>query len=225
MNIIATVRGATEAFATKIGAFIPNLLAALIILVLGWAVCNIVKKLGVRILRLAQFDTLAERAGIDAMLKRGGIRQGACEILGVFIFWFLFLIVVLVVIDVLDLPGVGDALNAILLYLPKILAALVLLILGLYFANFVEMVTRTSCANAGLQQAEGIGRVAYFATVIFIVAALLDLLGIATEIVLWAFILVFGAICLALAIAFGLGGREVAARYLEKWLEQGRKEK
>jgi uncharacterized protein (DUF983 family) len=99
-------------------------------------------------------------------------------------------------------------------------AALVTLILGLYFANFLENVTRTSCANAGLEQAGSIGRAAYIGTAIFVVAGIFEILDIASEIVIWAFILVFGAVCLALALAFGLGGREVAGRYLEKWLEK-----
>jgi uncharacterized protein (DUF983 family) len=96
------------------------------------------------------------------------------------------------------------------------------LILGLYLANFLETVTRTSLANAGLQQAGSIGRAAYVGTVVFVVAGIFEILDIASEIVIWAFILVFGAICLALALAFGLGGREVAGRYLEKWLEEKR---
>jgi hypothetical protein len=96
----------------------------------------------------------------------------------------------------------------------------VVLILGLYFANFLESVTRTTCANAGLEQAASIGRAAYVGTAIFVIAGILEILEIASEIVIWAFILVFGAVCLALALAFGLGGRDVAARYLEKWLEE-----
>ena len=69
-----------------------------------------------------------------------------------------------------------------------------------------------------MEQAASIGRAAYVGTVIFVVAGIFEILDIASEIVIWAFILVFGAVCLALALAFGLGGREVAARYLEKWL-------
>ena len=98
------------------------------------------------------------------------------------------------------------------------------LILGLYFANFLDTVVRTSCANAGLEQAPSIGRAAYVGTVIFVVAGIFEILDIASEIVIWAFILVFGAVCLALALAFGLGGRDVAGRYLEKWLEPKKNE-
>jgi hypothetical protein len=90
----------------------------------------------------------------------------------------------------------------------------------LYLANFIETITRASCANAGLKHAESIGRVTYFGTVVFIVAGILETLEIATEIVVWAFIILFGSVCLALALAFGLGGREVAARQLARWFEE-----
>lgn len=220
MNIVATVTGAWSAFATKVGAFLPDLLAAVIILFLGWLGCDIAKRVAIRLLKVCQFDSLADRSGINRALNRGGIEQTATEILGLLVFWFLFLIVIVATLDTLGLPGVTEILNTIFLYIPKLAAAIVMLILGLYLANFVETVTRTSCANAGLQQAESIGRVAHYGTVIFIIAGILEILEIATEIVVWAFILIFGSVCLALAIAFGLGGRDVAARYLEKWLEE-----
>lgn len=225
MNIVATVTGAWNAFATKIGAFLPDLFAAVIILFLGWVGCNIAKKVAIRLLKLCQFDALADRSGINRALARGGIQQTSTEILGLLIFWFLFLIVIVATLDTLGLPGVTETLNAIFLYIPRIVAAIIMLILGLYLANFIETVARTSCANAGLQQAGSIGRVSYYATVVFIIAGILEILEIATEIVVWAFILIFGSICLALAIAFGLGGREVAARFLERWLEEKGKSK
>lgn len=220
MNIIATVSGAWNAFATKVGAFLPDLFAAIFILLVGWIGCNIAKRIAVRALRVCRFEVLAEKSGIDQALKRGGIQQNTTEILGLLIFWFLFLIVIVATLDTLGLPGVSETMNTIFLYFPRVVAALVVLILGLYLANFIQTLARTSCANAGLQQATAIGRITYYATVIFVVAAILQILEIAGEIVLWAFVSVFGAICLALAIAFGLGGREVAARYLEKWFEQ-----
>jgi hypothetical protein len=166
------------------------------------------------------FDGLAARAGINQVLERGGIKQTPSELVGLLAFWFLFLIAIVTTLETLNLSGATDTLHTIYLYIPKIVAALVTLILGLYFANFLETVTRTSCANAGLQQAESIGRAAYIGTAIFVVAGIFEILDIASEIVIWAFILVFGAVCLAAALAFGLGGRDVAGRYLQKWLEQ-----
>src|SRR5690348_14896981 len=194
MNPLVTVTGFWDAFVTKIAVFLPNLFFSIAILLLGWVICNVIKRIVVRILKLCQFDALAERAGIKQILERGGIRQAPSDIIGLLTFWFLFLIAIVTTLETLNLSGATDTLHTIYLYIPKIVAALVTLILGLYFANFV-------------------------------VAGIFEILDIASEIVIWAFILVFGAVCLALALAFGLGGREVAARYLERWLEQKKIEK
>ena len=220
MNPVVTVTGFWDAFITKIAVFLPNLLFAVAIIFLGWVFCNIVQRIVVRLLRLMHFDALAVRTGITQVLERGGIKQTASELVGLLAFWFLFLIAIVTTLETLNLSGATDTLHTIYLYIPKIVAALVTLILGLYFANFLESVTRTSCANAGLHHAESIGRAAYIGTVVFVVAGIFEILDIASEIVIWAFILVFGAVCLASALAFGLGGKEVAARYLEKWLAQ-----
>ena len=219
MNMVASVSGAWEAFATKIGAFLPNFFYALFILIAGWILCNIAKRLVVRLLRIFRFDWLVARAGIARGLELGGIKQNGSEILGLLVFWFLFLIVIVATLEILGLTGATETLNAIFLYIPKVVAAVVVLILGLYFANFLQTVTRTSFINAGLKQADSMALVAYYAAVVFIVAAVLQILDIAAEIVMWAFVLIFGSICLALAIALGLGGKDVAARFLEKWLE------
>lgn len=224
MNPIVTVTGFWDAFVTKIAVFLPNLFFAIAIILLGWVICNVIKRIVVRVLKICQFDILADRAGIKQILERGGIRQTASDIVGLLIFWFLFLIAIVTTLETLNLSGATDTLHTIYIYIPKIVAALVTLILGLYFANFLETVTRTSCANAGLEQAAPIGRAAYVATAIFVVAGIFEILDIASEIVIWAFILVFGAVCLALALAFGLGGRDVAGRFLQKWLEQKRDE-
>jgi hypothetical protein len=224
MNPIVTVTGFWDAFVTKIAVFLPNLFFAIAIILLGWVICNVIKRVVVRVLKICQFDILADRAGIKQILERGGIRQTASDIVGLLIFWFLFLIAIVTTLETLNLSGATDTLHTIYIYIPKIVAALVTLILGLYFANFLETVTRTSCANAGLEQAAPIGRAAYVATAIFVVAGIFEILDIASEIVIWAFILVFGAVCLALALAFGLGGRDVAGRFLQKWLEQKRDE-
>jgi len=224
MNPIVAITGFWDAFATKIAVFLPNFLIGLVIIFVGWVVCNIIKRIIIRILRVCQFDTLADHAGIRQALERGGIKQTASDLVGLLAFWFLFLIAIVVTLETLNLSGATDTLHTIYLYIPKIVAALVTLILGLYFANFLENVTRTSCANAGLEQAASIGRTAYVGTAIFVVAGIFEILDIASEIVMWAFILVFGAVCLALALAFGLGGREVAGRFLSKWLEQKKSE-
>ena len=136
-------------------------------------------------------------------------------------FWFLFLIAIVTTLETLNLSGATDTLHTIYLYIPKIVAALVTLILGLYFANFLESVTRTSCANAGLEAAPSIGRAAYIGTAIFVVAGIFEILDIASEIVIWAFIFVasprrvFGD-----RLVVWFGGKEGGSRLSRKMLNR-----
>src|SRR5437588_12897901 len=99
-------------------------------------------------------------------------QKTAYEIVGLLVFWFLFLIAIVTTLETLNLSGATDTLHTIYLYIPKIVAALGVLILGLYFANFVDTVTRTSCANEGLERAASIGRTVYRETVVFAVAGM-----------------------------------------------------
>ena len=91
MNPVVTVTGFWDAFVTKIAVFLPNLFFAVAIIVLGWVICNVIKRIVVRVFKLCQFDLLAERAGIRQILERGGIRQSPSDIVGLLAFWFLFL--------------------------------------------------------------------------------------------------------------------------------------
>jgi len=101
-----------------------------------------------------------------------------------------------------------------------VVAAVLVLILGILFGNLLSAVIRTAASNAGFANAEGLGKASLYAIIFFSGAIALIQLGIGAEIVAAAFIIAFGAFALALALAFGLGGREMAAVYLKKWLEE-----
>ena len=107
-------------------------------------------------------------------------------------------------------------LNDIFLYVPNVVAAVLVLILGILFGNLLSAVIRTAASNAGFANAEGLGKVSLYAIIFFSGAIALNQLGIGAEIVAAAFIIAYGAV--ALALAFGMGGREMAAKYLKKWL-------
>ena len=115
MNPVVAVTGFWEAFVTRIGVFLPNLFFAVGIILLGWVVCNVIKRLVVRLLRLCHFDALAERAGITGALERGGIKQSASDIVGLLAFWFLFLIAIVATLETLNLSGATDTLHTIYL--------------------------------------------------------------------------------------------------------------
>jgi hypothetical protein len=138
-------------------------------------------------------------------------------------YWFIMILVIIAALDALGLPIVSDLLNSIFLYIPNVVAAIIVLILGFLVGNLLSAVVRTAASNAGLKNAEGLGTIALYAIVFFSAAIAMIQLGIGEEIITAAFGIAFGAAALALAIAFGLGGREVAAEYLKRLLEERKK--
>jgi len=220
MEVTTVVTGAWNAFATKITAFLPELIGAIIIFVVGWIIARLVKVGVEKLLRLVRFDTATEKTGVNKFLKKGEIVKAPSEIVGTLVYWFIMILVLIASLDALGLPIVSDMLNSIFLYIPNVVAAIIVLVLGILMGNLLSAVVRTAASNAGLKNAEGLGKLALYAIVFFSGAIALIQLGIGKEVVASAFGLVFGAAALALALAFGLGGRDVAADYLKRWLEE-----
>jgi len=220
MEITTVVTTAWNAFAVKITAFLPELIGAIIIFVVGWIIARLLR-LGVeKLLKLVRFDTATEKTGVNKFLKKGEIVKAPSEIVGTLVYWFIMILVLIASLDALGLPIVSDMLNSIFLYIPNVVAAIIVLVLGLLMGNLLAAVVRTAASNAGLKNAEGLGKISLYAIVVFVAAIALIQLGIGEEIVVSAFGLVFGAAALALALAFGLGGRDVAADYLKRWLQE-----
>jgi hypothetical protein len=220
MEITTVVTGAWNAFATKITAFLPELIGAIIIFIGGWIVARLVKLGVVKFLALVRFEKATEKTGVQEFLKKGGIVKTPSEILGSLVYWFIMILVIIAALDTLGLPIVSDLLNSIFLYIPNIVAAIIVLILAVLVGNLLSAVVRTAASNAGLKHAEGLGKMALYALIFFSGAIALIQLGIGEEIVTAAFGIAFGAFALALALAFGLGGRDAAAEYLKRWLEE-----
>ena len=220
MEVTTVVTGAWNAFATKITAFLPELIGAIIIFVVGWIIARLVKLAVEKLLKLVRFDTATEKTGVRGFLKKGEIVKAPSEIVGSLVYWFIMILVIIASFDALGLPIVSDLLNTIFLYIPNVVAAIIVLVLGFLLGNLLAAVIRTAASNAGLKNAEGLGKLSLYAIVFFSAAIALIQLGIGEEIVVSAFGIGFGAAALAMAIAFGLGGREVAAEYLKQWLEK-----
>jgi len=220
MQITTVVTGAWNAFATKITAFLPELIGAIIIFIVGWIVARLVKLGVVKLLALVRFDKATEKGGVNEFLKKGDITKSPSEIIGALVYWFIMILVIIASLDALGLPIVSDILNSIFLYIPNVVAAIIVLILGFLVGNLLAAIVRTAASNAGFKAADGMGKLALYAIVFFSVAIALNQLDIGEEIVAAAFIIAFGAFALALALAFGLGGRDAAAEYLKRWLEE-----
>ena len=215
MQIQEIIRDSVAAFLEGVGDFLPNILAAILILIIGWLIARVFRGAVRRGLQLIKFPTIAEKAGIDGFLQTGGVKQSSTDLVAVLVYWLVMLMVLLTTVNALRLEMASQLLNEILLYIPNIIVAVIVLVVGLYAANFVAGLVRTAAANAGIGEAEVIAVVARYALVIFTFAIALNQLRIGEDIVANGFLILFGAACLAGALAVGLGSREVVARYME----------
>lgn len=212
---IDIIRDSFGSFVQGITDSLPTILAATIILLGGWIVAKIAKVAVRRALKLVKFPVLADKAGIDGFLEKGGVKHSATDMLAVLVYWLVMLVVLVIAVNVLQLEGASQLLQQILLYIPNIIVAVVVITVGLYAASLVAALVRTAAANAGIKEAGFVAAVSRYALIIFTFAIALVQLKIGQEIVANGFLILFGAACLAAALAVGLGARETVAKYLQ----------
>jgi hypothetical protein len=195
-----------------------NILATLLLLFGGWVLARGIRLMLVRGLRIARIDLVAEKAGIEEFLRKGGIKQDAVELLGALVYWISVIIIFLMVMRVWQIEvGLSDTLVP---FLPRIFVSLVVLILGLYIASFVGDMVRTAAANAEVAYSRLLGQTIRYVLVVFVVLTSLQQLGIETELISYAFLMILGSICLGMALAIGLGAKDVVGRKLQQWVDK-----
>jgi len=209
-----------QQFLNEIAVALPQIIGALLILLIGWIIAKVIKKLVVKGLKLVRFNYLTDKTGIEKFLTDGGVKVSSIDVIGTLVYWIIMLVVILATMNSLKLTAASTLFNEIMLYIPNIIVAIIILILGIYFARLVSQVLITSLKNMQEKTAVIIGNIAYYAIIVLTVFIILGQLNIAEQIVNNAFILVFGAICLALGLAFGLGGKEWASDIIKKYLKK-----
>lgn len=205
----------TKEMLTRIANFIPILIGALVILIVGWIVAKIIKGLVNRILAVIRFDVIAEKAGVSNILSKGGIKFTARQMISGLAYWLVMIMVLVMMVNALGLTVASQLLEGLLAYIPKVIAAIFVLVLGMFLGNIVSGIIRTTASNANLPKPQMLGNISQWAIVIFAATISLIQLGIAPLLVASTFNILFGGICLALGLAFGLGGKDIAAKYLE----------
>ncbi len=211
-----------QQFLNEIASALPRIIGAVLILIIGWILAKLVKRLFVRFLKLIKFNYLTEKSGIDKFLQDGGVKVTAIDVFGTLIYWFFMLIVIMATLNSLNLSGASALFDEIMMYIPNIIVGIAILIIGIYLARMVSQILKTSLKGMQDKTSSLISQVANIAIIILTVFVTLGQLNIAKEIVTSAFIIVFGAICLALALAFGLGGREKAAELLNELMKKNK---
>ncbi|HVL35965.1 MAG TPA: hypothetical protein VM489_09885 [Burkholderiales bacterium] len=204
-------------FLRQMGDFLPRLAAALLIVLIGWFLARAARYAVVRLLRAVNFHVVTERSGVDAFLRDGGLRIDTAEILGLTVYWLVLLGALVVGFNSLGLAYVTDLLVQVVLFVPRVILAVLILAFGAYFARFVGQALAAWCRSLHVQDAELLGRLAQYAILTFVVLIALDQMGIGGDIVRQSFLVVLAGLVLALALAFGLAGKDWAADLLERW--------
>lgn len=200
----------------KVISFLPNIIIAFLFLFFGLIIAKFFSKFITRTLKYLYFDKAADSVGIKKELSRVGIKVDPSKIVGLIVNWFFVIVFLVAAADILKFTQITEFLNKVLLYIPNVIIAVVILILGVVFANFIHGVVKTSVHVISLESAEAIATMAKWAILIFAVMAALVQLKIAAELVGVLFKGFIAMVAIAGGIAFGLGGQEKAKKIIEK---------
>jgi small-conductance mechanosensitive channel len=198
-----------EALSTFL-SYIPQLIGAIVILVIGYIVAKVLQAVVGRVLQAIGFDGWMEKGGIKHFFDRAETNQTPHSILGKLVFWFVFIIALTMAADALGIPQVSAVLGQLIAYIPNIIAAILILILAALLANFLSGIVR-GATGSGL-----LASVAQYAIIVYAAFAALTQLGIAVQLTANTFLILLGGVALAAALAFGIGGRDVAQDILQK---------
>ncbi len=204
--MIESLRGALDRFFE----FIPQLIGAVIILIVGYIVAKILQAVVARVLKAIGFDGWMERGGIKQFFDRAQTRETPATVLGKLVFWLVFIIAITMAADALGISQVSQVLGQLIAYIPSIIAAILILILASLLANFLSGIVR------GATGSDLLANVARYAIIVYAVFAALTELGIAVQLTAPTFLIVLGAVALSAAIAFGWGARNVAQDIVER---------
>ncbi|MGE0128439.1 MAG: small-conductance mechanosensitive ion channel [Blastocatellales bacterium] len=211
-------------FTQALGAFmsfLPALLGALVILIVGWFIAKGVARLAERGLRGVGLERAVDRSGIGHFIEQSGTRWTVSGIIGALIKWSIFLIFIQAAASAIGMEQITAIINSIILFIPKLIVALAIVVIGALIARFLGGLVRGSLSEMGVGNPGLFAKLAQYAIIGFALVAAFNELGIAETVVNTLLIGLIGALALALGLAFGLGGRETAARITQNWYEKG----
>ena len=221
--IISELSQALHEIARDFAHFLPRLIVMLILAVVGWVIAYVAKVVLRSFLRLIKFDKLSENAGASQLLTNAAL-PSATEIVSRFVFWVTWLGFILLGVRGLGILGLQEQTARFFLFLPRLFVAMFILFFGLLAASFFSRAALLAAVNANVPSPRVLSLAVRSIIIVFVLSIVFEELGLAEQTMLVAFGIAFGAAMLALAIAFGMGGRDLARRFLEKRIVRGKKE-
>ncbi len=214
------VLGPGKAALVQIGNFFLNLGLIVLVLIVGWLIAKIVRTIVVRVLKAVKLDVLSQRARLDEILRKGGIRYTLSELLGSICYWLLVLVALVVAVNAVGLSAAAELLNRIILYIPNVIAAIFILVLGAFLARVLGNVVQAACANAGITQSKFLAKLVEIVIIIFALAITLEQLNIGKTIIGLAVNIILASLGLGFALAIGLGCKDIVGKAASEWIEK-----
>ncbi len=200
-----------QAALNQLLAFAPSILGALLILLIGGLIAKLIERVLVQGLKLISLDRVADQLQLSSMLAKGGIRRKLSELIGAIVYWIVILAFVMTALNALNLTVAAELFQHIVAFLPNVIAAVFILIVGIFAAAFLATTVRTAASNSGIAQAPLLGQAVQATMIIFAVVAALKQLQI--QFVGEVFLIILAGISLGCALAFGLGCKDLAGRW------------
>jgi hypothetical protein len=206
-----------EQMARDIAHYLPRLIVLFIIALVGWLIAYLLKLLARSLLRLTKFSKLSENAGAAQLLHQAAL-PSSTELVSRFVFWVAWIGFVLIGVNFLGIAGLQEYIAEFFYYLPRLFVAMIILFLGLVAASFFSRAALLASVNANFRLSQSLSLAIRVIIIVFALSMAFEVLGVAQQTVLIAFSTMFGAAMLGLAIAFGIGGQDLARKFLEKKL-------
>lgn len=203
-------------FWVQVVNFVPKLLAVVVILFFGWIIAKLVRTAVKRILELVKFDNFAEKSGLEAFMNSGDVNVTLSGIISQVVYWLVIIMFIITGANMLGLTEVAQLLHDLAAYLPRIILAILVMIFGTLLARFINRLVFAWLHSIKFERALVVSTSVEYGIQILALFIALEQLGIGVQLINSLFVIVFGAIFLALALAFGLGGRDRAAKVIEE---------
>ncbi len=200
-------------------SFLPALIGAILILIIGWFIAGLVANLIERGLKAVGLERAVAHAGIGDVVQKAGTRMTVSGIIAKLAKYFIFLIFVQAAANVIGIPQITEIINRIVLFIPNVIVAMAIIVVGSVIAKFLSGLVRSSVSELGVGNPNLLATLTNYIIIGFAVIAAIDQLGIAATLVNTLLIGLIGSVALAVGLAFGLGGRDVAAQITQKWYE------
>ena len=213
--ILNTLSQTLGNFFSALALFLPRVLSMVVVILAGFLIALVLKVIVRRIFGIASFRKYCDSAGLTQMMRKAALPPPV-EFLGQIVFWVVWIVFIVLGVDALGIGALREQISRFFLFLPQIFVAMVVLFIGLLIANFFSRATLLAAANANYPSARLLASLVRLLIIIFFVTMAMEQIGLGRRVVLIAFSIAFGAVMMGTAIAFGLGGRDVARRFLER---------